>query len=190
MTKNLKISLILLCILIGIYFIVNKKQNNLISKSTSIFLNNPNDIFKILIQKENDAIELIRMDTTWKISGNDTLIIKQRSLDNFFDNVLKVNRETIISEDPTKYDKYSITDSLGTHLALINSIGDTSAYYVFGQSRSDYSRSYVRINIDPRVYLANQNVIYMLSTQENYWGEKQTEEIFPPTSVPSNSETN
>ena len=56
MTKNLKISLILLCILIGIYFINNKNQNNLITKSSAIFLDDPKDILKILIQKGDDAM--------------------------------------------------------------------------------------------------------------------------------------
>ena len=190
MTKNFKIALIILCILVGYYFITNKNQNDLISKSTSIFSDDPNDIFKILIQKEDEAIELTRVDTTWKIAGNDTLIIKSRSLDNFFDIVLKINYETIISENPNKYDKYSISDSLGTHLALINSKGETSAYYVFGRSKSDYSRSYVRVGEDSKVYLTDQNIIYMLSTQISYWGEKLKEEILPPTSLPSNSETN
>ena len=190
MTKNLKISLILLCILIGIYFINNKNQNNLITKSSAIFLDDPKDILKILIQKGDDAIELIRVDTTWKISGNDTLIIKTRSLDNFFDKVLTVKKETIISENPNKYEKFSVSDSLGTHLALINLKNETSAYYVFGRSKSDYSRSYVRIGENPKVYLTNQNVIYMLSTNETYWGEKPKEEIPPPDSPSPLLETN
>ena len=189
MTKNIKIASIVLCILAASYFITNKNQNDLISKSTSVFSGDPNDIFKILIQNKDEAIELTRIDTTWKISGNDTLIIKPRSLDNFFNNVLKINHETIISENPVKYDKYSISDSLGTHLALINSKGETSSYYVFGRSKSDYSRSYVRIGDDSKVYLTNQNVIYMLSTQISYWGEKPKEEVLP-SSLPSNSETN
>ena len=52
-------------------------------------------------------IELVKIDTIWKILDNDTLIIKQRSIDNLFDKVLTVNRGTIISENPKKYEKYS-----------------------------------------------------------------------------------
>ena len=71
-------------------------------------------------------------------------------------------------------------DSTGTHLAIINSKGETVGYYVFGRSKSDYSRSYIRIGDDPKVYLVDQNVIYMLATRETYWGEKPKEDVPPP----------
>ena len=109
-------------------------------------------------------------------------------MDNLFDKVLKVNRGTIISENPEKYGKYSVDDSTGTHLAVIDSKGETVGYYVFGRSKSDYSRSYIRIGDDPNVYLADQNVTYMLSTRETYWGEKPKEEV-PPPPLPVPSDT-
>ena len=184
MTNNLKIALIVLVAIIGIYLLNIRSQNKLESRSTAIFTNDSEDIFKILIQNGEDALELARVDTIWKISGNDTLEIKSRSMDNLFDKVLKVNRGTIISENPDKYGKYSVDDSTGTHLAVINSKGETVGYYVFGRSKSDYSRSYVRIGDDPNVYLADQSVIYMLSTRATYWGEKPKEkEEVPPTPI-------
>ena len=192
MAKNLKISLIVLMALIGIYFLNIRSQGKLDSTSTAIFLDDPEDIFKVLIQKGEEALELTLEDTIWKISGNDTLVAKSRSIDNLFNKVLKVNRGTIISENPNKYNKYSLDDSIGIHLALINSKGETVGYYVFGRSKSDYSRSYVRVSDDPNVYLADQNVIYMLSTKETYWGEKPKEEetTLPPLIFPADSTDN
>jgi len=191
MTKHLKISLIVLVALIGIYFLNIRSQGKLESTSTAIFKDDPEDIFKILIQKGEEAIELARVDTIWKISGNDTLIAKPRSIEDLFNKILKVNRGTIISENPDKYEKYSLDDSTGTHLAVINSKGETVGYYVFGRSKSDYSRSYVRVGDNPTVYLADQNVIYMLSTRETYWGEKPKEEIPPPpVDIPADTSIN
>ena len=83
--------------------------------------------------------------------------------------------------NPKKYGKYSVDDSTGTHLAVIDSKGETISYYVFGRSKSDYSRSYVRLGNDPKVYLADQNITYMLQTRPTYWGEKQKEEVILPT---------
>ena len=80
-------------------------------------------------------------------------------------------------ENPEKYGKYSVDDSSGTHLAVIGSKGETVEYYIFGRSKSDYSRSYVRVGDDPKVYLADQNVNYMLSTRPTYWGEKPKVDI-------------
>ena len=180
MTKNFKISLIVLVVLTGVYFLNIRSQGKLESTSTAIFTYDPEDVFKILIQMGEEAVELARVDTLWRISGNDTLVTKPRSIENLFDKVLKVNRGTIISENPEKYDKYFVDDSTGTHLAVINSEGKTVGYYVFGRSKSDYSRSYIRIGDDPKVYLVDQNVIYMLATRETYWGEKPKEDVPPP----------
>ncbi|SVB18628.1 uncharacterized protein METZ01_LOCUS171482 [marine metagenome] len=134
-----------------------------------------------MIQNGEEAIELSRIDTLWQISGNDTLEVKSQSINNLLDKVLKVNRGTIISENPEKYEKYSVDDSTGTHLAVINSKGETVGYYVFGRSKSDYSRSYVRLGDDPKVYLADKNITYMLQTHPTYWGEKPKEEVILPT---------
>ena len=191
MTKNFKIALIILVVLIGVYLLNIRSQGKFESTSTAIFTDDPEEIFKVLIQQGEEAVELARLDTIWRISGNDTLVTKPRSIENLFDKVLKINRGTIISENPDNYQKYSLDDSTGTHLAVINSKGETVGYYIFGRSKSDYSRSYVRIGDDPNVYLADQNVLYMLSTQETYWGETPKEEILPPPiDIPADTTNN
>ena len=190
MTKNLQVALVILVVLIGILFLNKNSQSKLDSISVAIFTDDTEDIFKFLIQKGEEAIELTRVDTLWRISGNDTLEVKSRSMDNLFDKILKVNRGTIISENPDKYGKYSVDDSTGTHLAVIDSKGETVGYYVFGGSKSDYSRSYVRVYDDPKVYLADQNVTYLLSTRATYWGEKPKEEVpLPPAYIPADTTT-
>ena len=189
MTKNLQIALIVLVVLIGIFLLNQNFQSKLNTVSVVIFTDDPENIFKFLIQKGEEAIELARVDTMWRISGNDTLEIKSQSMDNLFDKVLKVNRGTIISDNPEKYGKYSVDDSIGTHLAVIDSKGETVGYYVFGRSKSDYSRSYVRVGSDPKVYLADQNVTYMLQTRPTYWGEKPKEEVLPPADIPADTTT-
>ena len=191
MTNNFKIALIVLILLIGVYLLNIRSQGKFESTSTAIFTDDPEEIFKVLIQQGEEAVELARLDTIWRISGNDTLVTKPRSIENLFDKVLKVNRGTIISENPEKYDKYSVDDSTGTHLAVINSKGETVGYYVFGRSKSDYSRSYIRIGDDPKVYLVDQNVTYMLSPRETYWGEKPKEEVpLPHVDIPVDTTNN
>ena len=187
MTKNLKIAIIVLVVVIGGYLLNMKSQSRYESTSEAIFQGDHEDIFKFLIQKGEDAVELARVDTIWRISGNDTLEVKSRSIGNLFDKVLKVNRGTIISENPENYSKHSVDDSTGTHLAVIDAKGVTVGYYVFGGSKSDYSRSYVRVGDDSNVYLADQNVTYMLATRETYWGEKPKEEIPLPPIIPTDT---
>ena len=52
--------------------------------------------------------------------------------------------------------------------------------------------SYIRIDSDPKVYLADQNVLFMLSTRETYWGELPKEDVLPiePIEIPIDTTIN
>ena len=175
--------LIILLLIVGCAFKTSKENGEIIESTTnksgnkvesiiSIFQGNIESISKIIIQQETETITLYLNYNKWHISSTDELAVKTRSLDNLFEKVLKVKRVTIISNNPDKYAKYSVDDSSGTHLTLIDSKGETIEYYVFGRSKSDYSRCYIRIGNDPNVYLVDQNIIFMLKTRESYWATK------------------
>ena len=82
MNRNLKIAFYSLIVLFAIYLFNYQKQINLESSSTLIFEGDPNKIYKFLIQKGGDAIEIIKNDSLWEITGHDTLNIKSQSIDN------------------------------------------------------------------------------------------------------------
>ena len=171
MTKNLKIALISLALLAVVYFINQRGQSQYSSQSSQLFSVNAENVSRFLIQNKTDAIELSLQDSIWVISGNDTLVIKSQSIENFLDKVLMVETGTLVSKNPDKWSKYSVDDSTGTHLALIDAAGNTMEYAVFGRSKSDYARNYVRTHKDPKVYLTNESILHYLSTSPTYWGE-------------------
>ena len=183
MTKNFKIVLSILVLLIIIFFMSQRGQKQYSAKSSNVFHASAKDIHRFIIQNKSDAIEITRSDTTWEISGSDTLNIKQRSIDNFFNKVLLVMKGTLVSKNTEKWGKYSIDDSTGTHLALLDNDGNTLEYAVFGRSKSDYSRNYVRGKNDADVYLTNESVLHFLNTTPTYWGEvPKPEPLTPPIS--------
>ena len=104
--------------------------------------------------------------------GHDSLTLKDNIIQTFFNRVLTLESERIMTQKKENWIKYNIDDSTGTHLALIGMDDNTIDYLVFGRSNSDYSRCYVRKNKSDNVYLVNQNIIYILQTNPNYWGEK------------------
>ena len=168
MNNKLKIGIAALIILVGLFFINQNNQKSYTSQSTSLFSISENDIKKILIQANQEAIELIKVDTTWSISGNDTLVVKDRSISQFFDKVLNLKLETLMTTKQEKWETYNISDSLGTHLALVGWNDETVGYYVFGRSNSDYARCYVRTDQSSDVYLTNENIVYSLQTSPTY----------------------
>ena len=171
MTKNLKISLILFAVLLGVYLLIQREQLQYSTQSSQLFILEFDDVHRFLIQNKTSAIELSRQDSLWVISGNDTLTVKSQAIDNFLNKVLLIELGTLVSKNPEKWSKYSVDDSTGTHLALIDLNGNTIEYAVFGRSKSDYSRNYVRTHNDPQVYLTNENILHYLSTLPTYWGE-------------------
>ena len=179
MTKNLKITLILLALLVGLYLLTERGQLQYRTQSSQLFMLEVDDIYRFLIQNKTNAIELSRQDSSWVISGNDTLVVKSQSIDNFLDKVLLIEAVTRVSKNPENWSKYSVDDSTGTHLALIDLDGNTIEYAVFGRSKSDYARNYVRTHKDPQVYLTNENILHYLSTLPTYWGEVPKAEELP-----------
>jgi hypothetical protein len=177
MTKNLKIALGILGLLVIVYLINMQGQSQYTSKATELITINAEDIDRFLIQNKDDAIEIARQDSGWVISGNDTLVVKERSIDSFLNKVLAVKKGSLVTTKTEKWATYSVDDSTGTHLALLDKEGNTQAYYVFGRSVSDYGRNYVRTHIDPHVYLTDESVIYYLRAQPTYWGEKPKVEV-------------
>ncbi len=172
MDKNLKYGIIVLGVLIVAYMLNTMGQNTYSSTSSSMFTGEVDDIARVVITKNRDRLELVKVDTTWQITGHDTLVIKRRSVENLFTKALMVKKGTVLSENPEKWNKYSVDDSTGTHVYLFNFSDEDMGHFVFGSSKADYSRNNLRIPGDNSVYQTDQNVVWNLSTRPNYWGQK------------------
>ena len=186
MNKKFSISFGILLILVGIYFINQNQQKGYSSKTNQIFDIEEGDIKKILIQSNDDALEIARTDTSCEIIGHDSLKLKDNIMNTFFDRFLSLESERIMTQKKENWIKYNIDDSQGTHLALIGHDDNTIEYLVFGRSNSDFARCYIRKNQSDNVHLANQNIIYILQTNPNYWGQKPTPVSETIAPLPSN----
>jgi len=160
--------------LILIYFINLSVQNSYSSSTAKLFTISEDSINKIVISSNQDAIELIKNDTTWAISGNDTLKLKDNMIKNLFDRISSLEQSHLVTSKEENWTIYNVSAEKGTHLAFIDYDGNTSAYYVFGNSTTEYNRCYVRMNQDSKVFLLNNNIIYQLQTTPTFWGEVTT----------------
>ena len=109
---------IALPILIIVFLINSNQQNKLGSNSDQIFEIEKEDIFFIDISKADEIISLLFDGQSWSIKGNDTLIVKENSIDSFFNSVLKVKRTSMVSKNKNNWDKFNVGDSTGTQLVL------------------------------------------------------------------------
>ena len=166
----------MLAVLILFYILNINQQKNYQSTSSQIFDFNQTQVNSFLIKSESATIEIQRVDTSWAITNNDSLVLKENILNTFFDKIFTLESETIMTKNSEKWSKYNIDDLLGTHLTFYDFNNDVIGTFVFGRSSSDFSRCYIRLGDKSEVYLVNQNIMFNLQTRPEYWGEKITKE--------------
>ena len=171
MTDSLKYTLGALVVLIGIYFYNQNVQRSYTITDSSIFSGNPEDIHRVLISEGDDSLELVRSDTTWRITQADSLLIKENQIKNLFDRLLAVKMEMLISRNETKWEKFGVDDSLGRHLQVFDDKDKKLIHYIFGNAGQDYQHNYIRELNSAEVYRTNGNVYFLLNTNATYWGK-------------------
>ncbi len=186
MTKELKWVSIVLAVLLAGWFINLKLQQRHVTKSGPIFALEQDDVWGIVISKGDESIKLLRTGDTWNIDQNDSLVMRSQRIENFFNKILKVKKETLVSTNPNKWDTFNVSDSLGTHLTLLDESLEPVGDAIFGRSKTDWSHNYVRFPDKEEVYLTDQNIIYVLNLKATYWGEKPK----PPEKPDSTQVTN
>lgn len=178
MTNNLKILLIGLAVLLAAFFLNSYAQKSRRASPDIIFNADRSNISAFTLQKGPDSLTLELVDV-WTISGLDSLEVKEKIMDNFLDRTLTVRRSSVVSKNPDKWATYSVDDILGTTLSVLDGNGKNAGSAVFGSSKSDFSRNYVRIGNDPNVYQTDISIIFQLQINPTYWGSKP---VLPDTS--------
>ena len=165
MDKKLKISIVAFIALACFYIYDNSQQKRYQEKNLEIFNFDHSKISKIIILKNNDGIEIEKVDSLWSINGHDSLVVKNQSIDTFFDKSLMVQINSIpISNNPKDLSIYSLDDSLGVNLILIDSDGNTLSNSVFGISPSNYYSSFYRDHDNQIVYKTNSSGSVLVET--------------------------
>jgi len=169
---NLKWIAVALGVLIALYLVTQMQQSGLVTQSDAVFPEEHGAIQTIELWTKDDTLKIEREGEGWSIAGHDTLEMRPNRMDTFLDKALLVKRETLVSRNPEKWPKYSVDDSSGTHVKLLNASGDALIHAVFGRSTSDWSHNYVRTVGDEQVYLTDSSVMHMMYPRATYWGEK------------------
>jgi hypothetical protein len=172
MTNNLKWILIALAVLVGLYFVNLVVQKRYTTSSDLVFPKDQDRIAEITIKKGTEELALVKAGDTWSIADHDSLVIREFRLKNLLEKVLPIKRETLVSRNEAKWNKYSVDDSTGTHVLCYDDDGELLVHAIFGRSKSDWSHNYVRVEGSPNVYLTDANIIYHLNTKATFWGEK------------------
>ena len=173
--NNLKWLLIGIAVLLGLYALLQVRESGYTTPTGQVFPENTDDIYRVEMMTKDDILTLQKKDLEWTIVGHDTLKIRDLRITALFEQVLKVSRETTMTDKSDNWSKYAVDDAMGTHVKVYNAKDELLAHAVFGRSSTDWARNYVRIGDGPEVYLTDRSIVYQVSTDATFWGEKLPE---------------
>jgi len=172
MTRNMKILAIILGVIVILYFISQSGQKKHQAQSNDVFSIVMEEVYRFDVQKDSLYISMQRKDTTWQITGNDSLLIQANRINDVENKVLTIKRESVVSKKPSKWKSFNVDDSLGTKITFYGFNDEVLGEAIFGRSKSDWQRSYVRLIGEDYVYMTNENVINSLQMRPTFWGKK------------------
>ena len=172
MTRNMKILLAILGVIVILYFISQSGQKKHQAQSNDVFSIVMEEVYRFDVQKDSLYIALQRKDTTWQITGNDSLLIQENRINDVENKILTIKRESVVSKKPSKWKSFNVDDSLGTKITFYDFNDEVLGEAIFGRSKSDWQRSYVRLIGGDNVYMTNENVINSLQMRPTFWGKK------------------
>ena len=172
MTRNMKILLAILGVIVILYFISQSGQKKHQAQSNDVFSIVMEEVYRFDVQKDSLYIALQRKDTTWQIIGNDSLLIQANRINDVENKILTIKRESVVSKKSSKWKSFNVDDSLGTKITFYGFNDEVLGEAIFGRSKSDWQRSYVRLIGEDYVYMTNENVINSLQMRPTFWGKK------------------
>lgn len=172
MTRNMKILAAILGVIVILYFISQSGQKKYQTQSNDVFSIVMEEVYRFKVEKDSIYIYLQRKDTTWQIMGHDSLLIQTNRINDIENNILTVKRESVVSNNPSKWNSFNVDDSLGTKVTFYGFNDEVLGEAIFGRSKSDWQRSYVRLIGVDNVFMTNENVINRLQTRPTFWGKK------------------
>ena len=175
MTDSIKYSLAALGLIILLFLYNSSSQKSLEMDGQAIFNGSEEEVFRIKLSEDKKEIELIKTDTTWSFSNNDSLVVKENQVDKIFDRLLKVEKEILITSKEEKWEKFGVDDSLARHISVYDENDNEMLHYLFGNSGQDWQHNYIRKHGSSDVFRTNDNVFFLLNTNSTYWGKKPPE---------------
>ena len=173
MNKSLQYLLVTFGVLLLLFFINQSQQDKYQISSESIFSVNEENIFQISLHDSNgDSLVIVKTDTSWTMPQVDTLEMRDRQIDQFFEKVVNGTYDMVMSKNPEKWEKFGVTDSLGKTVNLFDKSGTLLSSVIFSNKGQDYSHNFYRINSENEVYRTTENIFYMINVQPTYWGSK------------------
>ncbi len=167
MKRSHWITLIILIVLIGIYFIGKEKQP--LEREMSFFSADSAAISKIVLFTPQDTVTIEKKGNEWKLVHPVVWAVNEQQLDSFFNKVLKIETSiTPMSEDPNLQSMYKVDDKEAVQVKLFNKSGKLLDHVYIGNGAST-SYDYGRKQGDKRIYQFKENLTNLVRPDVYLW---------------------
>ncbi|MCD4817810.1 MAG: DUF4340 domain-containing protein [Candidatus Cloacimonetes bacterium] len=170
MSKKNVIYIIVLVVLVLIFALT--KMNNKVEKRIDFFAVDSADVKTIKISNQEDTLHLVFADNKWNISYPVDYEAKEQRVEDFFEKALKAQTSKMpISISESSHETYNITDSLATHVELLDSKNKTLTDVYIGKSENGRN-SFARNKGEKKVYQLLENIAYNINPKLSTWRDK------------------
>jgi hypothetical protein len=167
--KQWRTPLIILAVLLGLYLISNMGQSRHSTNVKRVFDIERESVGRFVIVENDTKAEFIWYDSSWTVSAYPADELRKWRIDNFFKNVLGVQRESLVSENPTKFATYGVDEVQGRQVEIYDLDGNLAGHLIVGSSSSNYQSSFIRKMGSDEVYLSTTNIYHQLSVDSTFW---------------------
>lgn len=179
MNKKNLISIGVLAVLV-ILFIVTKMDSNT-ERLVNFFEADSAKITGFKLQYAEDTLTIAKEGETWMITSPVKYPATPNKIEALFEKVLKAETSSEpVSEEKSSWEKYSISDSLGTIFTIFGANDKVLQEVVIGKSATG-SNSPVRNRNSDKIYRLETNINYNVRTDLNSWRQRELAKIDPAT---------
>ena len=168
MNKSLQYLLVVFVVLLLLFFINQNQQNKYKISSELIFQVDADEIHRILFEESGDSLVLVKSDTSWIMPQADSLDMKDRQINQFFEKIINGSYDMVMSKNPSKWSKFGVTDSSGKKVTLFSKENEMLSSVIFSNKGQDYSHNFYRTIGTNEVYRTTENVFYMINIRPTY----------------------
>ena len=169
MNKKNLISIIILVVLILLF--AYTKFNNHTEKKISFFKADTLTLAKAVLSTPKDTITVVLDGGNWRLDSPINAKIEKKRIDDLLGSLSVQTSNIPISESKAKFDKYSVTDSLGTRAQLYDKKGKLLDDIVIGKS-GNYSFCNARGYNSNKIYQLEKNIMWHFKPDMKTWRDK------------------
>ena len=169
MNKKNLISIIILIVLIALF--AYTKFNNHTEKKINFFKADTLTLAKIVLNSQEDTISVILDDGNWRLDYPVNAKIEKKRIDDLLASLTVQTSNIPISESKAKFDKYNVTDSLGTHVKFYDKKGKLLDDVIIGKS-GNYSFCNARKYDSNKIYQLEKSIIWQFKPDMKSWRDK------------------